>query len=160
MWAFLYKMVNCRIWNLCFAEFAQQVYFIISHDQRGLKHLLWLLTSFITIKINTLRLRQNGCHFLNDIFKGIFLNENVWISIKISLNFVPRGLIKHWFRKWLGAGQVTNHYLNQWWFVYWRIYASLGLNELKFIPQFQFHNFIITSMINTTINKLITLHFS
>ena len=38
--------------------------------------------------INTLRPRQNGCHFLNDVFKCIFLNENVWISIKISLKLV------------------------------------------------------------------------
>ena len=38
--------------------------------------------------INILRLRQNGCYFANDIFKFIFLNENFWISIKISLKFV------------------------------------------------------------------------
>ena len=38
---------------------------------------------------NTLRPRQNGRHFPDDIFKWIFLNENVWISIKISLKFVP-----------------------------------------------------------------------
>ena len=25
---------------------------------------------------------------------------------------------------------ATNHYLNQWWLVYWRIYAALGLNGL------------------------------
>ena len=43
-------------------------------------------------------------------------------------------IIQHWFRQWLGAGQATSHYLNQWWLVYWRIYASLGLNELKNIP--------------------------
>ena len=29
----------------------------------------------------------------DDIFKCIFLNENVWISIKISLKFVPYGPI-------------------------------------------------------------------
>ena len=28
-------------------------------------------------------------------------------------------------------GQSPSHYLNQWWLVYWRIYASLGLNELR-----------------------------
>ena len=39
---------------------------------------------------NTLRLRQNGCHFPDNIFKCIFLNETVWISIKISLKFVPK----------------------------------------------------------------------
>ena len=38
--------------------------------------------------INTLRLRQNGCHITDNRFKSIFLNENVWISIKISLKFV------------------------------------------------------------------------
>ena len=26
---------------------------------------------------------------------------------------------------------ATNHYPNQWWSVYWHIYASLGLNELR-----------------------------
>ena len=43
--------------------------------------------------INTLRPRQNGQHFPDDIFKWIFLNENVWIAIKISLKFVPKGPI-------------------------------------------------------------------
>ena len=32
-------------------------------------------------------------HFPDDIFKCIFLNENVYISIKISLKFVPKGPI-------------------------------------------------------------------
>ena len=41
----------------------------------------------------TVRPRQNGRHFPDDIFKCIFLNENVWISIKISLKFVPKGPI-------------------------------------------------------------------
>ena len=43
--------------------------------------------------IDTLRTRQNGCHFADNIFKCIFLNENVWIPIKISLRFVPKGPI-------------------------------------------------------------------
>ena len=37
--------------------------------------------------INTLRPTQDGCHFADDTFKRIFLNENV-ISTKISLSFV------------------------------------------------------------------------
>ena len=44
---------------------------------------------------NILRPWQNGRHFPDDIFKCIFLNENVWISIKISLNFVPLGPINN-----------------------------------------------------------------
>ena len=43
--------------------------------------------------LNTLRLRQNGRLFPDDIFKWVFLNGNVCISIKISLKFVPKGLI-------------------------------------------------------------------
>ena len=34
---------------------------------------------------------QNGRHFADDIFKCIFLNEDVWILIKISLKFIPNG---------------------------------------------------------------------
>ena len=41
--------------------------------------------------INSLRPRQNGRHFVDDIFKCIFLNKNVWIPITISLKFVPKG---------------------------------------------------------------------
>ena len=42
-----------------------------------------------TSNINILRLRQNRCHFPDDIFKHIFLNENVRISIQIPMKFVP-----------------------------------------------------------------------
>ena len=45
------------------------------------------------ISINTLRLRQNGRHFPDNIFKWIFLNENVYILVKISLKFVHGGPI-------------------------------------------------------------------
>ena len=43
--------------------------------------------------LNTLRPRQNGRHFPDDIFKCVILNENVWISIKIALKFVCKGPI-------------------------------------------------------------------
>ena len=43
--------------------------------------------------LNTLRPRQNGRHFADDTFKRIFMNENIEISIKISLKFVPKGSI-------------------------------------------------------------------
>ena len=47
------------------------------------------------VHINTLRPRQNGRHFADNIFKCIFLNENVWISIKISQKFIPTDLISN-----------------------------------------------------------------
>ena len=45
--------------------------------------------------INTLRPGWNEPQFADDIFKRIFFNENVWISIKISLKFVPKGPINN-----------------------------------------------------------------
>ena len=44
---------------------------------------------------NTLMPRQNRSPFADDIFKCIFLNENVWISVDISLKFIRKGLIDH-----------------------------------------------------------------
>ena len=63
------------------------------------------------LTFNTLRPRQNGWHFLDNIFKCILM--------KISLKFAARVQLKivhHWFR-WLGTSQVTSHYLNQWWLI-------------------------------------------
>ena len=90
-------------------------------------------TGWLQIRLlNTLRPRQNGRHFPDHIFKCIFLNENVWIWLKISLGFVPRVRINNipaLVQIWLIAVQATSHYLNQWWLVYWHMYASLGLKS-------------------------------
>ena len=43
-----------------------------------------------TVLFITLRPRQHGRRFVDDVFKCIFLNENVWISLNISLKFVPK----------------------------------------------------------------------
>ena len=45
--------------------------------------------------VNTLRPKQNGRLFADNIFKCIFLNENVGISINSSLKFVPKGPINN-----------------------------------------------------------------
>ena len=54
---------------------------------------MWLLV--LSLLVNTLRPRQNGRHFPDDIFKCIFLNESIRISIEISLKFVPKGPINN-----------------------------------------------------------------
>ena len=46
-------------------------------------------------QFNTLRPRQNGRRFTENVFKRMFLNENVWISLKISLQFVSKGPINN-----------------------------------------------------------------
>ena len=83
----------------------------------------------LSASINTLRPRQNGRHFTDDIFKHIFLNENVSISINISLNFIPQGQINS-----ISALALNGRQANIWTnggLVCCRIYVSLGLNELK-----------------------------
>ena len=42
-----------------------------------------------------MRQRQNGRNFAHGIFKYIFMNENVWIPIKISPKFVPKDWINN-----------------------------------------------------------------
>ena len=66
--------------------------FITFHIQT-LVHLCRCVVNFFVI--NTLRPRQNGRHLADDSFKWIFLNEDVWIPIKISLNFVPQGPVNN-----------------------------------------------------------------
>ena len=51
--------------------------------------------SYSFMIVNTLTPSQNDRHFSEDIFKCILLNENVWISIKISLKVVPKGPINN-----------------------------------------------------------------
>ena len=52
-----------------------------------------LYCMYISIKINTLRPRQDGRHFADDIFTCIFFNENCCILIKFSLKYVRKGPI-------------------------------------------------------------------
>ena len=55
--------------------------------------ILWYVSECISF--NTLRPRQNGRCFADNTFKCTFLQENVRISIKISLKFVPQGPINN-----------------------------------------------------------------
>ena len=86
-------------------------------------------TIFRTLQVNTLRPRQKGRHFPGDTFKRIFLNENAEISLKFvpkdPINKIPALLqIMAWRRP--GNKPLSEPIMVG----YWRIYASLGLNEL------------------------------
>ena len=56
---------------------------------------LHFLNNFIFHIINTLRPRQGGCQFPDNIFKCIFFNQNIWVSVEISLKFAPKGPINN-----------------------------------------------------------------
>ena len=47
------------------------------------------------IPLNTLRPIQNGRHSQTTFSSAFFLNENVWIPLKLSLTFVPKGPINN-----------------------------------------------------------------
>ena len=60
-------------------------------------------------RFNTLRPRQHGRHFEDDIFRTIFVNEKCCILIKISLKFVSKGAIDNnptlvWIMAWCRPG--------------------------------------------------------
>ena len=89
-------------------------------------------------RINTLRPRQYGRHFADDLCKYILLNEDLWIPIKISLKFGPKGSINNipalvqkvaWrppCDKPLSEPMVVCLPVH--------IYALFGLNELTLLP--------------------------
>ena len=102
--------------------------------------------------VKTLRPWQHGCHFAEDIFKCIFLNENAWISIKISLKIVHKGPINNipafvQIMAWRRPGdkplskpmmiKLSTHICvtrPQWvksWFTHilWKIWISFGTNK-------------------------------
>ena len=47
------------------------------------------------VTLNTLRQRQHGPHFADDIFECIFVNETCCILIQISLKLVDKGPINN-----------------------------------------------------------------
>ena len=99
----------------------------------GVQHVILPVQSFPVQYIITLGPRQNDRYF-TDIFTCIFLNENVRILINISLQFVPTGqinnipaLVQIMTLSRSGDKPLSEPIV----LVYWRIYTSLGLNELS-----------------------------
>ena len=76
-------------------------------------------TNDLWLKGNTLRQRQKGRRFADDIFKTTFSWMKIYeFGFKFHWNLflmVKLIIFQHCFRWWLGANQATSHYLNQWW---------------------------------------------
>ena len=130
------NMGNLKIWKTVNLSYATWGYFRITLSVWKLVAINGSSTRYSTTAdwiINTLRLRQMAA-----ISQTTLSNPFSWMKIfafrlKFHWSLFLRSqltIFQHWFRKWLGADQATSHYLYQWWLVYWRIYVSLGLNEL------------------------------
>ena len=89
--------------------------------------------------VDTLRLRKNGQHLADNIFKSIHMYENFWISIwkclnfnwKISLKFVPElsinnklALVQVTMFRWQAIIRTNDSP------VQWRSFVSSSPNEL------------------------------
>ena len=59
------------------------------HHQASKSYKL-MLQSLKPMAVNSSPPGQNGCHFTDDIFRCIFVNEKSCILIKILLKFVPK----------------------------------------------------------------------
>ena len=98
---------NIVIFSLWWCDMSVKVFFtsqpaVCSKDCQGNQQsihqssVLLLLTNYArNPMVNSLRPRQNGRHFADNIFKCIFLNVNFRVSNKISLKYVPWGLINN-----------------------------------------------------------------
>ena len=85
----------CFFWLYYYIYFTHSsIFFRIASLTEGNQIIMCLLSHNLThadsLSVNTLRPRQNGRHFADNTFKPIYLNENIQISIKISLKFVPK----------------------------------------------------------------------
>ena len=79
---------------------------------------------------------QNGRHFADDVFKCICMNEKFCVSNRILLKFIPKCPIDNEWEFDPGNGLAPNRRQAITWTnagpVYWRIYVSLGGDELTF----------------------------
>ena len=83
------NVIWCSIHGLPIIKKAAPYYYRDSSDDR-LRFIMGVSVPVRQRLFNTLKPRQNGRHFPDDIFDCIFLNENVRISLAILLKFVPR----------------------------------------------------------------------
>ena len=67
---------------------------------------------------NSYRLTHLSVDKMAAISQTTFSNAFSWMKIKFYRSLFIRAqltIFQHWFRWWLGANQVINHYLNQCW---------------------------------------------
>ena len=101
---FSYKKINSKMAAAKWRPFCLHLN-VLTHDGLVINECQWIGLSMAQVMachcltpshcLNTLRPRQNGCHFPDDTFKLIFFNENVRISIEVSLMFVTKCSIKN-----------------------------------------------------------------
>ena len=93
-----------------------------------------------------------------NISQATFSNEFSLMKIyKFRLSFhwsffsrVQFKIFQHWFRQWLGVGQPTSNYLNQWWLIYWNTLKSVHWFLMAWRPT---NNDVVSSHINVVLTE-------
>ena len=127
------SMAHETVYHLCENYMKKQAYIYATWNW-AFNNLLWQNTEIDLIYFLT----QWGLDKMADIFQTIFSSAFSWIkmylaTIEFSLILVASGPINNTsalvkIMAWRRPGD--SHYLNQWWLIYRRIYASFGPNEL------------------------------
>ena len=84
---FIFCMYHCSLAEVTHVKYDCEA--VDSMDILQIKLIAEALVPNQVTPLNTLKLSQNGCHF-TEVLKCIFLNENLWISLRISLKFIPK----------------------------------------------------------------------
>ena len=85
-WIFLFEKLLYNVKNFASVSKIQ-----LNCKPTMVQIMAWRRTSLIYL----ISPERNGCHFADDIFKYIFMNEIFCISLQISLKFVPESPINH-----------------------------------------------------------------
>ena len=106
-----WKSVKLAHWNFGNIQAVWKHTLVHKHQRQD-----FLQADMIYSSFNTLRPRQNGSQFPDDIFKWIFLLKicEFWLRFHwILFPIVQLTIVQHWLSKWLGTTQATSHYSNQ-----------------------------------------------
>ena len=125
-------------------------YTILDHARMTLNCIYWAIPYICVISVqsdtffvclfNSSPPGQNGWHFSDDIFRCIFMNENICILIKISLKFVPKGPIDNSLALVYRQQAIIWNNADP---IHWRIYVTLGGDELtRTKPQLIYPRFL------------------
>ena len=79
--------------------------------------IVWSALQFTVSKLLTHWGQDKMAAFFQTTFSNGFSwmkMHEFWFDWSLFLRF-KLTIFQHWFRWWLGAGQATSHYLNQWW---------------------------------------------
>ena len=113
-WNELYRTISWLNWFLCSKNGHISVTVITNRKLYGSLQNHWELY----ILWSSLTLPQTGpTHFFECKCMNFCITFRWGLYLSLELT-----TFQHWFRLWFG--------IDQWWLVSWRIYASLGLNEL------------------------------